>query len=269
MSGSCEGRVAIVTGASRGIGTAIAARLAMEGCAVAVTARTLEPDEGRVGSLRELTDAIQAAGGRALPVQADISKAEDRARLVAETEKRLGPVDILVNNAAVTWRLPVDDFPEKRYALMFEVQVRAPFRLAQLVLPGMRARGSGWILNLTSRAGVHPPGPPFDGALDGFTVYGMCKAALELFTTGLASEAYAAGVAVNALAPWNIVPTPGATAHELLADHATEGSEWIAEAALALCSGDPQLLTGRIAYSQPLLAELGRRPRPLPAYATL
>jgi NAD(P)-dependent dehydrogenase (short-subunit alcohol dehydrogenase family) len=161
----------------------------------------------------------------------------------------------------VTFYIPFTEFPEKRYRLMFEVQVRAPFELAQLVVPGMRERGEGWILNITSRAGVHPQGPPFRELYkSGWSVYGMVKAALDRFTTGLAAEVYDDGIAVNSLAPWDNVMTPGAGAHDLVEGFAIEDISWIAEAALALCSCDPQRLTGRVAYSQPLLAELQRRP---------
>lgn len=263
MGRACEGRVAVVTGASRGIGDAIARRLAGEGARVAVSARTIEPDPRYPGSLQETVDAVIAAGGDAIAVRADLSKPEDRRRLVSETEERLGPVDILVNNAAVTFLFPFDEFPEKRWRLMFEVQVRAPYELAQLVVPGMRRRKQGWILNITSRSAVHPVGPPFDElhATGGFSVYGMCKAALERFTTALAAEAHADGIVVNALAPWDNVATPGAGAHDLVKGFALEGPEWMAEAALALCTCDARL-TGRIAYSQPLLAELKRSPAP-------
>ncbi len=95
----------------------------------------------------------------------------------------------------------------------------------------------------------------------GFTVYGMVKAALDRFTTGLAAELYDDGIAVNSLAPWDNVATPGAGAHDLVEGFAIEGPEWIAEAALALCTADPSRLTGRVAYSQPLLAELQLRPK--------
>ena len=130
----------------------------------------------------------------------------------------LGSIDILVNNAAVTYYIPFTEFPEKRYRLMFEVQVRAPFELAQMVVPGMRERGAGWILNITSRAGIHPQGPPFMELYKrGFSVYGMVKAALDRFSTGLAAEVYDDGIAVNSLAPWDNVVTPGAGAHDLVA----------------------------------------------------
>jgi Short-chain dehydrogenases of various substrate specificities len=165
---------------------------------------------------------------------------------------------VLVNNAAVTYFTPVADFQDRRYALMFEVQVRAPFHLARLVLPGMRERGEGWILNISSIAARHPTLPPGPYAALGMTVYGMCKAALERFTTGLAAEVYADGVSVNALSPNGVVPTPGTLFHHLTSedDPDNEPPSVMAEAALALCHRPPAELTGRIAYSQDLLAEL-------------
>jgi citronellol/citronellal dehydrogenase len=258
----CEGRVALVTGASRGIGAAIAERLASAGAHVAAAARTIEPVDHYEGSLQETVERIDAAGGTAVAIQADISKQSDRRRMVDETVEQLGPIDILVNNAAVTFYLPFATFPEKRYDLMFEVQVRAPFELAQMVVPSMTERGAGWILNITSRAGIHPQGPPFNPLFReyGFSVYGMVKAALDRFTTGLAAEVHDDGIAVNSLAPWDNVATPGASAHDLVKGFALEDISLMAEAALALCSGDPATLTGRVAYSQPLLGELQRRP---------
>ncbi len=259
----CEGRVALVTGASRGIGAAIAERLAEAGARVSAVARTLEPDPKYVGSLSETVARIEAKGGTVVPIQGDISKAADRRRMVDETVAKLGPVDILVNNAAVTFYLPFTEFTQKRYDLMFEIQVRAPYEMAQMVVPGMREKGAGWILNISSRAGIHPPGPPYPAIHKrGFSVYGMVKAALDRFSTGLAAELFDDGIAVNSLSPWDNVATPGASAHDLVKDFALEDISWMAEAALLLCSGDPKKLTGRVAYSQPLLAELQRRPRP-------
>lgn len=258
----CEGRVAVVTGASRGIGAAIAERLAEAGAKVAVSARTLDPVDKYEGSLSETVARIRAGGGTVVAVQADMAKAADRKRLIDETVSQLGPVDILVNNAAVTYYMPFTEFTDKRYRLMFEVQVRAPYELAQMVVPGMSERRCGWILNITSRAGVHPQGPPFHPSHRdyGFSVYGMVKAALDRFTTGLAAEVYDEGIAVNSLAPWDNVATPGASAHDLVKNYALEDISLMSEAALALCSCDPATLTGRVAYSQPLLAELQRRP---------
>ena len=143
---------------------------------------------------------------------------------------------------------------------MFEVQVRAPFELAQVVMPGMRTRRRGWVLNISSGAARHPQGPPYRQGLRGGTVYGMCKAALERFTTGLAAEAYDDGIAVNVLSPSGLVATPGVVHHGLdriVPPEAVEPVECMTDAALALCTGDPATLTGRVAYAKPLLAELG------------
>lgn len=259
-----KGRVALVTGASRGIGTAIALRLAGEGALVAVTARTAEPGTSRFeGTINETVEQIRAGGGDGVAIAADLSDPDDRVRLVTETEEQLGPVDILVNNAAVTYFQPIDGFPPRRRDLMFEVQVYAPMHLAQLVIPGMVERGQGWIVNISSGAARHPTIPPDPARRAvGGTVYGMCKAALERLTTGLASELYDHNIAVNALSPNRVVPTPGTLHHHLVRpddpDQVVEPPEVMAEATLALCDGPPTALTGRVAYSQDLLAELGR-----------
>src|SRR4051812_4612743 len=101
MERACEGKVAVVTGASRGIGEAIARRLAAAGARVTLAARTVDPDPRYEGSLVETAASISAAGGEAIVVRCDLSKSDDRHQLIAETERQLGPVDILVNNAAV------------------------------------------------------------------------------------------------------------------------------------------------------------------------
>jgi NAD(P)-dependent dehydrogenase (short-subunit alcohol dehydrogenase family) len=155
--GSLDGKVALVTGASRGIGEAIARRFAAEGAAVAVTARTVEEGDHLLpGSIAATVQAITDAGGTAIPVVADLARPEERARLVDTVERELGPVDVLVNNAAVTFFETVETFAERHYQVMFEVQVRAPFDLAQRVLPRMREQGRGWILNISSPAAIHP-----------------------------------------------------------------------------------------------------------------
>jgi citronellol/citronellal dehydrogenase len=259
LASQCKGKVALVTGASRGLGKAIATRLAEEGATVALTARTMEPDPKYFGSLRETRDDIIAGGGSALAVQADISKAEDRESLVAEVTDRIGSPDILVNNAAVTFLRPLDDFPDRRARLMLEMHVLAPLHLTQLVLPQMRERGQGWIVNMTSLAGDIPPGPPFSDfdVSAGFGMYGVVKAALNRLTVSLAAELYASGIAVNAAAPSKPVQTPGAGTLDL-AKADTEDISLITETAFILCTGDPATLTGRIAHTQPFLAERGR-----------
>jgi NAD(P)-dependent dehydrogenase (short-subunit alcohol dehydrogenase family) len=258
MTGTCEGKTALVTGASRGLGKAIAERFAAEGATVALTARTLEPDPKYVGSLRETRDGIEAAGGKAIAVQADLSQSEDRERLMAEVTGQIGSPDILVNNAAVTFLRPLDGFPEKRARLMLEMHVLAPLHLTQLALPGMREHGRGHVLMLTSLAGERIEGPPFSDfdKAAGFGMYGTVKAGMSRLTQSLAAELYDDGIAVNAAAPSDPVATPGAGALDL-AKTKTEDISLITQTAFLLCTGDPSTLTGRVAHTQPFLREVG------------
>jgi citronellol/citronellal dehydrogenase len=263
-NGTLQGRVALVTGASRGIGEAIATRLAMEGAKVVVSARTAEAGESRLpGTLHETVERIRRAGGEATFIKADLAQASERERLVEEAVAAYGPVDILVNNAAITYFMPVEDFPEKRFKLMMEVQVYAPFHLSQLVLPSMKAKKQGWIVNISSGAGIHPKQPY--SRMRGGTVYGMCKAALERFTTGLASEVYEDGIAVNVVSP-GLVDTPGVAVHGLINEQTRDRVQpikFIAEAVYRLSTCDPKVQTGTVNYAAPFLEEKGVQPMEL------
>jgi NAD(P)-dependent dehydrogenase (short-subunit alcohol dehydrogenase family) len=253
---TCDGQVALVTGASQGgTGTAIAIRLAAEGAEVAVTARTVE-------GLEETRRRIEAVGGVCLVLPADLSDPEGRrTELVARTEAELGPIDILVNNAAVNGYHPFEEAAPKALERCLQVNLWAPWELMTAVVPGMRERGRGWILNLTSFAAELPPGPPFPTnkpAKGGFQ-YGASKAALNRLTVTAASECEGQGIAVNALTPQAAIATPSLVAAGWIDEAMFEPLDTMAEAALALCSGDPAVLTGRIAFSLQLLLEL-RRP---------
>ena len=240
-------RVALVTGAGQGVGAEVARTLARQGAAVAV-------NDLFAARARTVADEIIASGGRAEAVDADITDVDAVGAMVATVEARVGPVDILVNNAAVTFYSQVADFDMRRWELMLEVQVRAPFELAGMVLPGMRARRRGWILNISSKSSFHPKGPPYPAmAKRGGTMYGMCKAALERFTSGLAAEVYDDGIAVNCLSPSRVVATPGVIHHKLIPpgqEHIAEPVDVMAEAAYLLVSGDPSTRTGLITFSQ-------------------
>ena len=151
---ACSGRVALVTGASQGgTGTAIAIRLAAEGAAVAITARS---EEG----LEETQRRIEAIGGTCIVLPADLSHPSGgRSELVSRTEAALGPIDILVNNAAANGYHPFEEVTARALERCLQVNLWAPWELMQAVVPGMRERRQGWVLNLTSFAAELPPGP--------------------------------------------------------------------------------------------------------------
>jgi citronellol/citronellal dehydrogenase len=255
--GRLNGQIALVTGASRGLGAAIAMTLAEHGATVAAVARTLEPTENQTGSLTETVRNITAASGSARPFTADLSQPDNCDELYERVANEVGAPTILVNSAAVTFLRPLADFPLRRVQVMLNMHLLTPLRLAQLVAPGMRGAGAGWILNITSVAAGQPQGPPFSDfdTSDGFAIYGTVKSALDRLTGSLAAELHAANIAVNAAAPLLPVRTPGAAALDL-AQTGTEEIDLICRTALELCSGDPAALTGRIAYTTPFLTDL-------------
>ena len=259
---ACAGRVALVTGASKGgCGTAIALRLAAEGARVAITARS-------AAGLERTRSAIEAQGGEVFALACDLADPQQRESLVAAVKTRLGGIDILVNNAAAGGYKPFDEWTLVELEAMQQVNVWAPWRLAQQTLPGMRERGGGWILNLTSSVAELPTGPPFPKTppAQAGSAYGSSKAALNRMTVALAAETEGTGIAVNALTPQAAVLTPELAklrdAGHMDADF-FEPMETLVEAAMALCTTQNADLHGRIAYSLELLLELGRPTRDL------
>ena len=183
--GILEGKVVVVTGASRGIGAEIARVFAQEGGKVVCAARTLkEGDHPLEGSLEKTVSDINEAGGDAKPVTVNISLQEDCERLFTETHELYGNVDVLVNNAALTYFLPVRDYPINRWMRSWAVNFHAPFILSQLALEDMIPNGSGSIVNISSGAAIGPGRGPYADvpANSGGTCYGAEKAALLLAT---------------------------------------------------------------------------------------
>ena len=262
MGRSCEGMVAIVTGASRGIGKAIATRLAAEGAAVGVVARTSGAGTSEhPGSLDETVTTIEQLGGRAHGVVADLADpAVDRAAVVDEVESTLGPVDILVNNAAAGGYHSFDEWSDEQIRHVLELNFWAPWHLARRVVPGMRERGRGSVLNISSASAILPAGPPFAATVvstKGY-IYGGSKAMLDRWTVSLGAELHGTGVTANALSPQAAARTERLSKSAWFPEHLFEPLDTMAEAALALCTGDPVALTGQVTYSLELLEQLQR-----------
>jgi citronellol/citronellal dehydrogenase len=259
--GRVDGKVAVVTGASRGIGEYVAKLLAEEGATVVCAARTMREGEHPMeGSLERTVSDITSAGGKATAVAANISEPEECERLIATSREMHGRVDILVNNAALTYFVPVKDFPLNRWMRSWAVNFHAPFILSKLVLEDMIPRRSGAIVNISSAAAIGPGRGPYDATVRGIgsTCYGAEKAALERFTQGLAAEVYPYGISVTCVSPSQVVPTPGTVHHNLvtaLDDPRGEPPELMAKSVLLLATQPPEKVSGRVTYSQQILKE--------------
>jgi NAD(P)-dependent dehydrogenase (short-subunit alcohol dehydrogenase family) len=255
------GKNAIVTGASRGIGAAIAERLAAEGANVVVVARTVDQHDHLAGSLSETLARCRRHGANVEAVAADLADPASRAGIVPRALEIFdGRIDILVNNAAAAIYMRTSEYPYKRQRIMFEVNVHAPIELAQAVIPGMVAQGAGWILNVSSASAKHAAGPPFrtDGVATSIGVYGATKAALNRVTNALAVELHGTGVRVNTVEPRSAVMSEGAEAlvGDIVKEDQIESMEAMVEGAIALCDCPPDH-TGRVEVSLDVLDRLG------------
>ncbi|MHA3021734.1 SDR family NAD(P)-dependent oxidoreductase [Mycobacterium sp. BMJ-28] len=264
-----QSHVAVVTGSSRGIGRAIARRLAADGISVAVVSRSLRAGDGRfAGSLEETVAQIVADGGTAVAIPFDLGDiAAERRSVIDRAVAHFGaPVDIVVNNAAAPRHFDVlfGDMSRQAFLEAVETNVWAGWDLAAAAVPGMRERGAGWILNISSSQAGPRIGPPFAAnPTNGAALYGGTKAFIDRITTGAAMDLYADNIAVNTLAPEFQVATDNARTVAGVRTDNSEPEETIAEAALALCTGDPATLTGRVVYNLSLLVELNRPVRTL------
>jgi NAD(P)-dependent dehydrogenase (short-subunit alcohol dehydrogenase family) len=179
-------RVAVITGGGTGIGAAAACRFAAQGTAVAVIGRRFEP-------LQEIVQRIQAAGGEALAISADIGDTAAPRQIVDRVAETFGRLDVLVNNAAAIQHLPVDQATMEIFDQHVAVNIRAPYFLTQAALPYLKASDSASVINISSSSGSL--------AIPGQCMYGMSKAALEYQTRSLAAELAPFGIRVNAIAP--------------------------------------------------------------------
>lgn len=245
-----QGKVAVVTGSSRGIGKAIALGFAREGADVVVAARTEAPGGPLPGTIYETADAIKALGRKALAVKTDLTVDEDIEALAQQTLAEFGRVDILVGNAAAYYRAPFLDTSLRRWDLVMRVNLRATFLLMKAMLPAMIQQKSGHIINVSPAASLD--------LMPGGLVYGLAKMGTTLLSLGLAKEVQEHNIAVNSLWPGGTRATEGARVLRMLRDDAPWVSpETMADAAVIIASADPASFTGRSVTDEEVLREAG------------
>lgn len=244
-----SGRVAIITGASRGIGRAIALRLAKEGVAVVIAAKTAEPDPRLPGTIYTVAEEVQASGGRALPVQVDVRDENAVQRMVEQTMQTFGRIDILVNNAGALWWYPVLETPPKRFDLVMDVNLRGAFVCSQAVLPHMMAQRWGHILNMS---------PPIDfSVLPGKVAYMISKFGMTMLAFGLAEEVKEYNIAVNALWPRTLIESQATIGWNLGTPQQWRKADIMADAVYEIVRRPPASLTGRALIDEEVLREAG------------
>ncbi len=244
-----SGRVAIITGASRGIGRAIALRLAREGVAVVIAAKTAEPDPRLPGTIYTVAEEVKALGGQALPLQVDVRDENAIQQMVAKTLETFGRIDILVNNAGALWWYPVLETPLKRFDLVMGVNLRASFACSQAVLPTMIAQRWGHIIMMS---------PPIDlSVLPGKVAYMISKFGMTMLALGLAEEVREHNVAVNALWPRTLIESQATIAWGLGTPKQWRKADIMADAVYEIVRREPATCTGKAWIDEDILREAG------------
>ena len=256
-------KVAIIGGASRGIGKDIAVTMAAEGAKIAVVARSeVEPDPRLPGTIHQTVEEIKAAGGEAIAVKADISDEEQIDAMVKQTLDTYGRIDILVNNAAVLVPRGILDLPTRHIDLHNKVNIKGPILCIRAVLPTMIEQKQGWIITVSSRAAVFPgPGPYGPDAAPGRAfMYAATKAAVERLTQGLAMEYQEQGISFNVLSPTGRIRTPGNVFGMTKPGETPEPFETadaMGKAAVFICSQEPRAFTGNILFDDDTVETYG------------
>lgn len=249
MTKRLDGRVAIITGASRGIGKAIALRLAQEGADVVIAAKSEQSTERLPGSIYETAAEVEALGRRALPVKADVRNEEEIKGMVDATIERFGRVDILINNAGALWWRPVLETPAKRFDLLMQVNVRAAYLAAYYCLPHMVKGRWGHIINMAPAIKTTPS--------PGMVAYMIAKMGMAQVAIGIAEEHRADNIAANAL--WPVTPIETAA---VINNSLGERAQWrtpeiLCDATMAILAQEPSQCTGRQLTDEEILREVG------------
>jgi citronellol/citronellal dehydrogenase len=251
MSG-LKDRTAIITGSTRGIGRAIALRLAREGANVVVTGKTSDPHPKLPGTIHSVAGEVEEAGGRALALQLDVRDEANVEAAVARTVETFGGIDILVNNASAISLTPTLDTSMKRFDLMFGVNVRGTFAMSRACIPHLRSGRNPHILNLAPPLNMQPRW------FKDHVAYTMSKYGMSMCTLGMAAELAPLGIAVNSLWPRTTIATAAIEVHfppEMV--KASRTPEIMADAACAIFRRDGRRATGNFYLDEEVLRAEG------------
>jgi citronellol/citronellal dehydrogenase len=248
-SGKLAGKVAIVTGASRGIGRCIALGFASEGADVVIAAKSDKPHPKLPGTIHTVAEEVEALGARALPFKVDIRDENLIGSMVESTMAEFGRIDILINNAGALWWRPVLETPLKRYDLVNSVNVRGAFVCTQACLPHMLEGQGGHVVMFS---------PPIDlAALPGKVAYLISKFGMTMLALGLAEELRGRPVSVNALWPATMIESSATIEFQLGSRPQWRKPDILADALLALVTTPPGESTGQVLLDEDLLRSSG------------
>ncbi len=240
-----QGKVAIITGASRGIGRAIALGLAKHGCNIVVAAKSTESSERLPGSIYTVAAEIEALGSGALPVAIDVRDADRIDARVAQTVERFNRVDILINNAGALWWKPLLETPAKRFDLVMGVNARASCMAARAVLPSMIKQRWGHIISMS---------PPIDlKVVPGKIAYFISKFGMTLLTHGLAEEVRSHNIAVNSLWPVTIIESQASINWGMGTRNLWRKPDILVDCVVRLVQKDPVEVTGQALLDEDFL----------------
>lgn len=246
---SLKGRVAVITGASRGIGRAIALGLARSGCDIVIAAKSTASSERLPGSIFSVAEEVERLGVKALPVQVDVRDGEQIDAMVKQAIERFGRVDVLINNAGALWWQPVLETPAKRFDLVMGVNARAAFLACRAVLPHMIERRWGHIINMS---------PPIDlKIVPGKVAYFISKFGMTLISHGLAEEVRDSNIAVNSLWPVTIVESQASINWGMGSRDLWRKPDILVDCVLRLVQKEPTQVTGRALLDEDFLREEG------------
>lgn len=253
-----SGRVAVITGSSRGIGRVMALRLAGAGAAVVITGKSENATATLPGSIHSVAQEINDAGGRAIAVRLDVRKEDDVIAMTERVVSELGRYDILVNNAGALWWKPVLETPLKRYDLMWEVNVRGAFLCAQHALPHMVRNGGGHIVMCSPPIGTD--------ANPGYVAYMTTKMGMTRLAIGIAAEHEKDNVACNSLWPVTLIESLATINYQVGDRSLWRSPDILADSLMEIVSSEPRSLTGRQLLDEPFLRERGWSQQQLDAY---